>query len=406
MSILPKKLYLSFFWFLPIIVATSTHQLKIYSIESYIPYIQSTILLISLLYLVVKKTIIIPKGILIIALILMVNMLLDDLSEYQFVLFIIAYSIVLNILFRRYSVELWSQYYFFCIIVSFIAIIDLVWFYFAGEFLISYRNPEILDFGIPRINGIFDEMSHMSFFIMPALTFAIVFNDKYKYLLSFALIINFSVQALLIFPFLLLFYSRKKIVLFPLKPFSIFLVIYFILLIFFFKDYLLSKMDGVVNYDHLINLELKKSISSVSILLSIDILKNIELYELLFGIGYFTYQDYLSQLIQSSELINYFHVIGVSDDPVAVGIVNFLIYFGLIQTFIMIFLIINLRKQSSDPWLYKLCLLICLISMLKNSHSISHLVHLLLLFGLPWASTKDHIQQISILNDKRSKSKI
>lgn len=395
MKILPNKFYLTFFWFLPIVIATSRRKFFNAGIENYIVYFQSIILLVGLFYILSTKKFVIQKSILFIAFIFLINILISDFSEYKFVFFILSYLIIVHILTRRYPSEVWSQYYFISIIVCFLAFIDLIWFFLVGEFLISYRVPEVLNFGFPRINSLFDEMSHMAFFIMPATIFAFVNNDRYKYILAIAIALSFSVAAIIAFAFLLMIYYRKYFLYNPLKLINIFLLFAGFLITYVAGELIIGKLANIFFYDNLINLELKKQVSSANILLSIEVIKNIELYELLFGFGYFNYQEGVTKLIQSSELINYFNLIGLGDDPQGIGIFNFIIQFGLIQTIIIIFLIIIIKKNAKDPWLYKLSLLIVFLSMTKNSHTISYLVHLFFLFGLPWANTEEHKKKIS-----------
>ena len=65
--------------------------------------------------------------------------------------------------------------------------------------------------GLPRINTIFDEMSHQAFFLMPAAIFSLVYNTKNRYLLLLSVLLTMSVAALLLFSVAILVYLRKKL---------------------------------------------------------------------------------------------------------------------------------------------------------------------------------------------------
>ena len=124
---------------------------------------------------------------------LALNMLFSDISEFQFIGFIVSYVLLIHALAKLYPNELWLHYYFVCQIIGFLTIIDLTFFFlFFGEFCISYRNPEVIGLGLPRINTIFDEMSHQAFFMMPSVIFSIFQKTKERFLLTTGFLLTMS----------------------------------------------------------------------------------------------------------------------------------------------------------------------------------------------------------------------
>ena len=312
-------------------------------------------------------------------------MLYSDIREYQLVAFLMCYALMTHMIVKKNPHEIWSQYFFICVVISWLTIIDSISFFILGDFIISGRTPEVIGIGLPRINTIFDEMSHQAFFVMPATIFSLVYNSKMRYLLLAALLLTMSVAALLLFSVALLVYLRKKLMdnLIRVSP----LVAIVGLALFLGSDFITGKVMGIFVYDNLISGEQTKKISAANILLGIEILKAIPLSELFFGYGYFGLAENVPRLLYDSNLYPYFESTGILQDPQSVGIFNLVLYFGLFQCCLMVLVLFKAKQYVNDVWLYKLAIFVVFLSLLKNSNTVDYLVHMFFAFGLSWAST-------------------
>tara|TARA_B110001450_G_C17664510_1_gene498877 strand:- start:3089 stop:4309 length:1221 start_codon:yes stop_codon:yes gene_type:complete len=388
-----KKPYLMIFWFLPMFNSMKTVSYAEIGITDYIKYVQLGLALSGLFYLLLKSTSVrLSLGVLFILLLLAFNMLYSDIREYQLVAFLMGYGLMVHIIAKKYPYEIWSQYYFICLVISWFSIIDLISFFILGDFIISYRTPEVMGNGLPRINTIFDEMSHQAFFMMPAVVFSLVNNSKMRYLLLVGLVSTMSVAALLLFTAALLVYLRKRLLhnLISVVP----LIIIISLALFLGSEYIISKISGIFVTDALITGEQKKSVSAASILLCFEILRNISLEDLFLGYGFFGLAENVPKLLYNSDLYSYFEMRGSFDDPKSIGIFNLVLYFGLLQCGLIAVVLLKVKKYVNDAWLYKLVIFAALLSLLYNSHTVEYLIHLFFVFGLSWGCTQSPSEKV------------
>ena len=165
------------FWFLPLLNAMSYVRFVEIGIDGFIKYVQLALVLSGLFYLLLKSTSVrLSFSVLFILLLLSFNMLYSDIREYQLVAFLVGYALMVHMIAKKNPYEIWSQYYFICVVIAWLAVIDFISFFILGDFIISHRTPEIIGIGLPRINTIFDEMSHQAFFMMPAVILSLVNN--------------------------------------------------------------------------------------------------------------------------------------------------------------------------------------------------------------------------------------
>ena len=325
-----KKPYLLVFWFLPILISNSTVRFQLYGIEEYIPVVQFLLCLAGLLFLLVKIQFVCVSSLtLLMVSLIALNMLFSDITEFNFIGFILIYAILVHALAKLYPNDLWSHYYSICLIIGILTIIDLTFFLFSGGFLISYRTPEVIGIGLPRINTIFDEMSHQAFFMMPSVIFSIFQKTKGRILLTVGLLLTMSAAALVLFFLVFLIYARDKLFKNFLQFSSIVLIMLIALLVG--GDFIFNKLENIFLYERLVTGELTKSISAANILLGYEIMKYISIADLMVGYGYFGLSKEIPLLLVSSDLYNYFQMIGALDDPKSVGLFNLVLYFGLIQ---------------------------------------------------------------------------
>jgi hypothetical protein len=395
-----KKPYLLIFWFLPIFVSMSTFRLKEFGLTDYISYMQLLLILLGLFYLLMQSTTVrFSLRVLFILLTLAFNMLYSDVSEYQLVVFLVGYAFMTHMIAKKNPHEIWSQYTFVCLVVVWLTIIDFFSFFILGDFIISSRTPEVIGIGLPRINTIFDEMSHQAFFLMPAAMFSLIYNTKNRYLLLLSVLLTMSVAALLLFSVAILVYLRKKLLhnLISLSP----VIVIVGLALFLGSDFIIQKVIDIFVFDNLISGQQTKKISAANILLGIEIFKTISLTDLFFGYGYFGLAENVPRLLYDSNLYPYFESTEMLQDPQSVGIVNLVLYFGLFQCFLMVLVLFKAKKYVNDVWLYKVVIFVVFLSLIKNSHTVDYLVHMFFVFGLSWASThslsKDIIDRYSKL---------
>jgi hypothetical protein len=377
-------------------------------INDYIRYVQLGLVLSGLFYLLIKSTNVrLSFSILFILLLLAINMLYSDIREYQLVTFLMGYGLMVHMLAKKYPYEIWSQYYFICVVIGWFSIIDFISFFILGDFIISYRSPDALastGMAVPRINTIFDEMSHQAFFIMPAAIFSLVYNSKTRYLITASLLSTMSVAALSLFLVALFIYMRKKLL---HNPISLVPLIAIVFLFFFLAiDFIISKMGGIFVTDALITGEQTKSVSSASILLGFEILRNISLEDLFLGYGFFGLAENIPKLLYNSNLYSYFDMRESLDDPKSIGILNLVLYFGLLQCGLIVVVLLKVKKYANDAWLYKLAIFATLLSLLYISHSVEYLVHMFFIFGLSWACTQSPSEEIFDRNSKTIFNKI
>ena len=377
-----KKPYLMIFWFLPIFNSMKTVSYAEIGITDYIRYVQLGLVLSGLFYLLIKsKTTHLSFSVLFILLLLAFNMLYSDIREYQFVAFLLGYAWMVHMMAKKYPYEIWSQYYFICLVIAWFSIIDLFSYFILGDFIISYRTPVPILNGMVRINTIFDEQSHQAFFMMPAVIFSLVNNSKMRYLLLIGLLSTMSVAALLLFSAALLVYMPKKLLQIP-----VIMIVVFALLLG--GEYIISKVSDIFVNDFLKTGEYTRFNSASNILLGIEILKFIPLNDLFFGYGFFGMTENVPQLLYDSEFYEYFLITGALIKPQAVGIINLVVYFGLFQCCLVTLGLFKVKKYANDVWLYKLAIFVVFLSLTKNSNTIEYLIHLFFMFGLSWATTR------------------
>tara|TARA_B100000780_G_C21110411_1_gene448705 strand:+ start:107 stop:1288 length:1182 start_codon:yes stop_codon:yes gene_type:complete len=388
-----KKPYLMIFWFLPIFNSMKTVSYAEIGITDYIKYVQLGLVLSGLFYLLLKSTSVrLSLSVLFILLLLAFNMLYSDISEYQLVAYLMGYGLMVHMIAKKYPYEIWSQYYFICLVISWFSIIDLMSFFILGDHIISYRTPEVMGNGLPRINTIFDEMSHQAFFMLPAVIFSLFNKTKMRYLLLVGLLSTMSVAALLLFTVALIVYLRKKFLRNLISVLPIIVIVP--LALFLGSEYIISKVGGIFVYDSLITGEQKKSVSAASILLGFEILRNISLEDLFLGYGFFGLAENVPKLLYNSDLYSYFEMRESLDDPKSIGIFNLVLYFGLLQCGLIAVVLLKVKKYVNDAWLYKLAIFATLLSLLYISHTVEYLVHMFFIFGLSWACTQSPSEEI------------
>lgn len=386
LKMLIKKPYLMVFWFLPIFNGMLTVSYAEIGISHYITYLQLGLVLLGLFFCIITSTTTrLSSGVLFILILLSFSMLYSEIKEYQLVFYLMGYALMVHMLVKKYPYEVWSQYYFICLVIVFLSFVDFISFFILDDFIISYRTPEVIGIGLPRINTIFDEMSHQAFFMMPAVIFSLVNSLKSRYLLLFGMLITMSAAALILFTITLLVYLPKNL-LHNLKSYSPAIIIVGLAL-FLGYDFIIGKMISIFVNDSLISGEFTKNVSALNILLGIEILKFIPLNDLFFGYGFFGLAENVPQLLYDSDFYQYFLITEALDEPQAVGIINLVLYFGLFLCCLVVLLLFKIKKYANDAWLYKLVILVVFLSLIKSSSTVEYLVHLFFMFGLSWAST-------------------
>ena len=128
-----------------------------------------------------------------------------------------------------------------------------------------------------------------------------------------------------------------------------------------------------------------KGSSALNLIMSFDYIKNVTLYDFLFGFGYFGYEQDVLYLFENSIFYDYYIRRNALNEVSLVGVLNFLMNFGSIATAIILMLFYNAKNKSLDKKIYILSLVIVFASMLKNSHTVDYFVHLFFIFGLAWS---------------------
>lgn len=377
---------LLFIWLFPIIVAASTGRLRQYGVDSSIIYLLAGSIGFGGLYaLFCMYRVGLSKNIILIISIIFPLMLLSDFTEFKLVTILAIYSLVVHMISRRFPSVLWNQYYVICMIISWMTIIDVVYFFFMDEVIFSYVRDRLHIYnGLPRVSTFFDEMSHQAFFLMPAAILAFQRNYKHFLLLFFGVLLPLSVQALLLFIPLLIYFNwafvKKSLTLFILFIFSLILFSTIFYLLF---DVISSKLEYLINPEILLNKT--KIMSATNILMSFDFFRGANIYDILIGFGYFGNEGSVRYAFESSILYDYYVSMNTLDDVSMVGIVNFIMQFGLIVSGLVLLLIYSAKKNAIDKTLYSVSIIVVLASMLKNSHTVDYFVHLFFLFGLAWS---------------------
>ena len=244
-----KKPYLMIFWFLPLYCYETVSITEI-GFESFIKYAQLSLVFRLLLFTHQINNCSFVISVLFVLSLLALNMLYSDITEFQLVAFLMGYALMTHLITKKNPHEIWSQYYLICVVISWLTIIDLISFFISGEFIISYRKPEVIGIGVPRINTIFDEMSHQAFFMMPATIFCSVYKSRARNLLLVGLLSTMSVAALILFAMALLIYLRKKLLhnLLRVAP----LIFIVTLALYLGSNFIISKMSTVFVSDALV----------------------------------------------------------------------------------------------------------------------------------------------------------
>jgi hypothetical protein len=389
-----RDLHLLLFWFAPILVTVSTGRLAVFNLDHIVVYLLFLFVLLGGIYvLTCLHSSKLSINVLIVIFTLFGSVLYSDFTEIRFVVALVAYSVVVHAISKRFPLAIWRQYYLICIILSWMTIIEILSYFLIGEFLFSFRSPGTGSDIFPRVSPIFDEMSHQSFFIMPAAIVAYKQNIKHFILLSIGVLFTLSVAATVLFIPLLIYFNMEHIRLNLVSILTvIFTLVVFLLSIFVSYDLIASKIGFIAHPEALYTFT--KPISAVNILIGIDFLKNFSVNDWLFGFGYFNDGDELKMLLSNSLFYNYYYNIGIFNNEMSpssssIGIVNLVTSFGTVILFFTAYLLFKAKKYATDKKLYKLAIFIVIASMLKNSHTIDYLVHLFFIFGLTWCSTSE-----------------
>ena len=376
--------FLPIFWLLPIITTTSTGRAKLHDLEWVIVYILGVLVGLGVMYTLLSlNKVPLSKSVLIVACAIFFYMLVSDITEFKLVAVLAAYSIVVHAIAKKYPLELWKQYYLFCLLLSWLTIIEIVGYFIMGSYLFSFRVPEIIGGFMPRVTPIFDEMSHQAFFIMPAAISAYGNNNKHFFLLFGGVLLPFSVAAIVMFLPLLIYFNEsfKKM---TIKNVALAVVSLLAFLIVFSIDFIVYKFSHFIDPEMLLGYH--KTTSASNLVMAVDILKWINIDNLLLGIGYFGDKFELREALTNSALYDYYLSVGLLELPRSVGIINFITDFGLVLTFVIGFILYLSRQYAADKVLYSISMFIVIASMLKNNHTVDYFVHLFFVFGLAWGN--------------------
>jgi len=377
--------FLFLLWFFPILIGAITGRLRLYGLEWAVGFLLAISVGLGILYVFLymyKK----PASIhvTLVIFVLYSAMLLSDVTEVKLVGVLAAYSVIVHLLAKAYPDVLWKQYYFVCVVLAWMTIIDFISYLAIREFIFSHRIPETIIYSIPRVTPVFDEMSHQAFFIMPAAIMAYS-RSKNFFLLSVGVLLPFSAAAIIIFMPLFLYFnwscfSQSKSNLYGLLV----VITLFAVILFYSSEFVMGRLSIVLDTDLLHN-AVKKG-SAQNIIISFDLLRNISVLDALKGFGFFGPADNFHSLLYDSEFFNYYFVTGVFDrDVKAVGLVNLIMYFGMALMIFVSFLLFRARRNAVDELLYSVSIVVVIASMLKNSHTVDHFVHLFFVFGLAWS---------------------
>jgi hypothetical protein len=395
-----KNLYLLLFWFAPLLINISSGRLATYNLDFLVVYLLFATEMLGLIYILFFLRVSrLSINVLIVICILFGSMLYSDITEIKLVAALASYSLIVHVIAKRFPLEIWNQYYLICIILSWMTIIEIFAYFLTGEFLFSFRNPELIRSFFPRVTPVFDEMSHQSFFIMPAALIAYRSNKKHFALLLIGVLCTFSVAAIILFLPLFIYFNASNIRLKTINILTlIFVLLCLLLIVLFALDLIFGKFVSIFNPESLYSS--KKAVSAVNILVGIDLLRGFSLGDWLFGFGYFGYGDKLHVFLNEVPLNDYYLAIGIFEDKIgSIGIVNMIIYFGALISSFVIYLLWRAKKYAIDRALYKLAIIIVIASMLKNSHTVDYFVHLFFVFGLAWCNT-----DMSLFRDKSKNS--
>jgi len=379
-----KRLYLLLFWFAPLLINISSGRLAASNLDHIIVYALFLTELFGLIYIFfILRRPAISIYVLIIMTLLFTSMLYSDIREIKLVLALFNYSLIVHVISKRFSFQIWSQYYLICLIISWMTIIEIFYYFIFGDFLFSFRSPELIKGIFPRVTPVFDEMSHQSFFLMPAAIIAFQKHRMQFYILFLGILLTFSAHAIVLFIPLLVYFNASyfKFNLKKILYFSV-IILTFIAVLFLAFDFIADKLGSIVNPD---SLTLTKSVSALNLLIAIDLLRDVELYKWLIGFGYFNPSDELSLYLVNSPLYEYYSSINLFDKEVnSIGILNMFIYFGAIIVTLVLYLLFKAKKYAIDKRLFVIAIFVVIASMAKNSHTVDYFVHLFFIFGLSY----------------------
>jgi hypothetical protein len=380
------KLFLLFAWLLPILISASTGRLEISGNDWLVPYMQIVVIGAGFVFIVLSfSNVAFNVNVLLVLVLLFGLVLYSDIREYKYVSMLLMYSIYTHLMAKRYPNLVWRQYHFVAAVVSVLSLIDFFYYWVTGGFIVSYRSVEIVGGIFPRVNTVFDEMSHQAFFLFPALILSIRNRSGSSFLFLCGFLLTFSVSAYLLFLPMLFVYgellrgrSTNNLM------YTLILSIGIIVMALISYDFIISKISHILNPALVANQT--KVVSAANILLGFELIRSMHIYDMLFGYGYFGYQSSVSSFLNDSNLYHYYYSIGLIDDPKSVGVVNFILYFGIIVVAIVTRLIYIAGRNASDKMIYSISLITVVLSMTKNSHTIGYLVHLFFIFSLAWTN--------------------
>jgi hypothetical protein len=323
-----------------------------------------------------------------------IRMFISDPSEFQSILYMVSYAIIVYNISKRYPLLIFKQYMLVCVIIGVLSVVDFCAFFLIDEFIISQYTSNHFE-GIPRISTIFDEMSHQAYFVMPAVVLSLIDgNTKHRILLMFALFSTFSVSAFFVFvPITIIaLITRKRGSSYSKMNPYVFLtgLIIFLVAVYVSHDYIFSKLINLfIGIDEFATLDYASSTSVMVLYSSYDLITNTDLFDLMVGGGYYNNGLDLIGSLSNSVLYDAYLKIGLLDNVAGNAYANMIVNFGLLHCFIILMILIIGIRYSRDRTIYILALLVMFGQMIHNPHTVLYSTYIFLIAGLAWTTRND-----------------
>jgi len=312
--------------------------------------------------------------------------LLSDVGEYVQVFYFALYGLVVHLIGYNYPKVLFRQYFAVCGFIAALVVADYLKYYITGSTICNWHRLTVLS-GIPRIHTFFNEPAHLAVFLMPALFYRLFCDrkgfDVWLAVLLFAYLATLSVMAIVLLTVVVTYYyiGKRRI---SIPGLFVGFVVSMVV-INLGGDFILSKLSTTTNVAMYYNRT--KGTSGSNYIAMIDIAKNTELNDLVFGVGYFNVGMLFADYLKQSNLSSYYFSQGFYEgDYTSSALVRWLYSFGVLGEVVIWFLVIQMLRSSKKS-LISIIVIVCIILVsIKESHALDNLVFLFFFFGLFWGN--------------------
>ena len=400
-----NRLLIFISWFGLILCTSLYSRFNYYDIN--INYIKLCILLSLLvgLYVVfINKAIKLNSNVLIAIFIIYFLAFVSDPSKVAVISYSAFYCFLIHYLsINRYQLIV-KQYLFTCKLIAFFAFVDFLSFNLFGDFIIGFREPA---YGLcvnvywcqyfPQIMTIFDEGSHMVFYLLPSFMYYLkFFLEKNTLPLSLltiflAIVSTLSATGAIVIIFSAFLYTLKVRRQYFKK---ILVVLSFITIVYIFSESYLFKFQNIFMNSNDWLIDGISETSSLPYRIVFDVLDSASIISYLFGHGLYNVDEALIKFLDDPNMMNYYISTGILDHYPNLyenntgsgwggfGLVRLVFGYGIILLLIIISLLYRSRAYNTSSNIGFAAIFTVFLLLLKITSTIELPMAIFFIFGL------------------------